>query len=280
MRLLFLIVAFLNWCFLSHSQKVRFPIIGTVAIDDSSAIDITEVTIQEYCYFLINQKFDPVLFPDSEKLSAPERFFFEELKRGESCNLIKIQKQLPHLAASYGEKGFEVTKVYKEYFKKDTSGFSIFNPVTGISFEQAEAFCRWRELNENKNRTIPLRITLPPKEVYETLIENTDSVLLQKKGCDRFRLNYAHPVCEDPKQPGDLQQQGIGPVRADRYHPTKKGLYCIQGNAAEMTSAKGIAAGGSYHHPANASFNTQTQVYMQAERWLGFRCYISVHMQE
>jgi hypothetical protein len=49
-------------------------------------------------------------------------------------------------------------------------------------------------------------------------------------------------------------------------------LYNLRGNAAEMTSEKGIAFGGSYLHRANCSYVNDFQKYESSEEWLGFRC--------
>lgn len=258
------------------SQRNPVVILGTVPVYETSAIDATEVTIEEYTYFIINHQFDPALFPDFQKLTLSARVYFKELQKGENNLFVTHVKNHPSIAKSYGEKGFAVTKAYNDFVKTDSTGFSIYNPVVAVSFEQAQQFCTWRQDNENKNRAVKLRITLPSPEIYQIFINNTDSIVPVTSQCKQFQFNFAHPLCIADQLEKDMQQQGIGLVRADRFKPSQQKLYNLQGNAAEMTSVKGIAKGGSFRHCASASMNDQVQHYTAAEEWLGFRCYVTL----
>ncbi len=276
MRIFFLLLLFFTVQLSAFSQRNPVNIFGTVPVYETTAMDATEVTIEEYTYFIINHQFDPALFPDFPKLSPSARFYFQELQKGKNNLLIKIVKNHPALAKSYGENGFTVTQAYNEFVKADSTGFTIYNPVVAVSFEQAMQFCMWRQETENKNRTVKIRITLPSPEIYQTFISNTDSIVADNNQCKQFQFNFAHPPCIAAQLEKDMQQQGIGLVRADRFKPSQQKLYNLQGNAAEMTSVKGIAKGGSFKHCANASMNDQVQQYSEAEGWLGFRCYITL----
>lgn len=276
MRISFLLLLFFTVQLSTFSQRNPVVILGTVPLYETSAMDVTEVTIEEYTYFIINHQFDPALFPNLSKLSPSARLYFQELQKGENCSFVKLIKNHPAIAKSYGETGFTVTKVYNEFAKRDSSGFSIFNPVVAVSFEQAQQFCVWRQDNENINRTAKIRITLPSPEIYQTFISNIDSVVSVNNKCKQFQYNFAHQPCIAAQSDKDMQQQGIGLVRADRFKPSQQKLYNLQGNAAEMTSVKGIAKGGSFRHSASASMNDQLQHYTEAEEWLGFRCYVTL----
>lgn len=70
--------------------------------------------------------------------------------------------------------------------------------------------------------------------------------------------------------------QGQSLLRVDSYWPTSLGLYGIQGNAAEMTSSKGIAMGGSFRHYAYQSASSEVQNYSDAGDWLGFRYVVTL----
>lgn len=276
MRIVFLIVLSFFVQLSAFSQRNPVVILGTVPVYETTAMDATEVTIEEYTYFIINHQFNPALFPDFAKLSPSARLYFQELKKGTSNLFVKVVKNHALQAKSYGENGFTVTKAYNEFVNADSTGFTIYNPVVAVSFEQAMQFCAWRQENENKNRTVKLRISLPSPEIYQTLINNTDSIVTGKNECKQFQFNFSHKPCVSVQQEKDMQQQGVSLVRVDRFKPSQQKLYNMQGNAAEMTSVKGIAKGGSFRHSASASMNDQVQQYSEAEGWLGFRCYITL----
>ncbi len=274
MRILLFFFFFNGLLVTLFGQKNPVSILGTAKIDDKSSVDVTEVTIQEYTYFLINNNFDSTLIPNLQKLPVHARAYFKDLQNGTQSLFVSIVRNHSSIASSYGEKGFILTNAYKEFEKNESTGFSIFNPVVAVSFEQAEKFCEWRQNNENRNRTIKIRITLPPLEIYQELIANVDSLLPNKKNCYQFQFNFAHPPCSEKHKYKDMSQQGFGLVRADRFKPTPEKFYNIQGNAAEMTSTKGIAVGGSFKHSAKESMANEVQRYAEEEEWLGFRCYI------
>ena len=84
------------------------------------------------------------------------------------------------------------------------------------------------------------------------------------------------PKCKNKQLDKAYSTQGRNVIRVDAHWPTKSGIYCLQGNAAEMTSTKGIAMGGSFRHYARESYNDQTQTYNKAEDWLGFRYIVTL----
>ena len=54
------------------------------------------------------------------------------------------------------------------------------------------------------------------------------------------------------------------------------GLFNIHDNAAEMTSDKGMAMGGSWKNKSNnGDFNKKSE-YIGAQAWLGFRCIFEI----
>jgi hypothetical protein len=262
-----------------YSQKNPTKLLGAVEIDNFSSIDQTEVTVQEYVYFIINNNFDLSLFPKSKSISPSARLFFDDLRKQKDFIFIELETHDPIKQVNYGVKGFKVTKKYNRFVALDTAQFSIALPIVGISFEQANRFCKWREGLVNLKKVTKVSISLPPVEVYKNLIENIDSVRytkLRRDSCLRYQFNFRHKECVTSKKHAHLKQQGKGLVRVDTYSPSRLKLYCVQGNAAEMTSIKGIAVGGSFHHFANESSNKQVQPYEKEEGWLGFRCLITL----
>lgn len=139
-------------------------------------------------------------------------------------------------------------------------------PITGITFEQAQAFCRWKEnkINQNKPANRRVHVCLPDKDLYRRLIHNKDSLCRRQKcpPCAAFQFNYSHPPC--PRNGNEVQ-------RADAYWPDSAGIYNLQGNVAEMTATKGLAMGGSFRQPARDSWNDRSQPYDGAQDWVGFR---------
>ncbi len=135
----------------SFAQR-NIRVFGGVKIGRGMTIDQTEVTIQEYVYFLINNDFKLELFPNDEKLPSSARVFFQDLKKGYSSSSIKREKNPWLYGQVYGVYGFEVTNKYNDFIADDSFNFSIFNPVTGVSFVNANRYCVWREEVVNATR--------------------------------------------------------------------------------------------------------------------------------
>jgi len=64
-------------------------------------------------------------------------------------------------------------------FRDDTTNFSITVPVTGITYQQAIAFCKWKEDMINSSQRIKVKVSLPSIETYKEILDNTDSVNLK-----------------------------------------------------------------------------------------------------
>lgn len=264
-------------------QKNPTEIYGTVPIDDVSSMDATEVAINEWVLFIINNNFNSDFFPNPSSISNSTRLFFEDLKKQKDFEYIKLITNYRPLRENYGSIGFYVTKKFNEMAAMDTNYFSINIPIVGISFRQAKKFCEWRESVVNKYKAINIKVTLPSFDVYKKVNVNKDSLCkpeLNCGACKGYQINFFHQKCIPAKfnrrDKHQLESQGQSLLRADSYWPSILGLYNIQGNAAEMTSIEGIAVGGSFRHFASQSYNDQTQIYKKEEDWLGFRCLITL----
>jgi formylglycine-generating enzyme required for sulfatase activity len=250
----------------------------TVPIDNVTSIDVTEVTITQWVYFIINNNFKLDLFPDTLSISNSARIFFDDLKSGKDFQYIEVITNKGLLKENYGIKGFGLTKKFKTIVDADTNYFSVNVPIVGISFNQAKAFCNWRESIMNKSKDVKVRVTLPPIEIYKKVNPQKDSLCKAELNCDRcsnYQLNYLHNKCTLSAKHKEIVTQGQGLLGADCYWPSTLGLYNIQGNAAEMTSTEGFAIGGSFKHFAIDSYSNKTQIYKKPEDWLGFRCLIT-----
>jgi formylglycine-generating enzyme required for sulfatase activity len=260
-------------------QKNPTRILGTVSIDATSSMDATEVTIQEWIYFVINNDFNEELFPDPNSVSNSTKLLFDDLKKRGGFEFFKIVNNIGVQKENYGSVGFVTTKQIKRLVETDTNYFSILIPIVGISYAQAVRFCEWREALVNTNRAVKIRITLPSIEVYRKVNANKDSLCAPKLNCDGcklYQLNYFHPKCTSSEKDKGAKTQGQGLLKADVYWPSPLSLYNIQGNAAEMTSTIGVAVGGSFRHFAKDSYNDQIQEYKKQEDWLGFRCLVTL----
>jgi hypothetical protein len=251
------------------TQKNITKVYGTVKIDDNSFIKATEVTIKDWMEFILDNNVDTSLFP--KVLSQSLQILFGELKERKYNYLKPIKHRKPRFTGYWD---VQATKDFREQIKIDTNSLSLLMPVTGITFDQAISFCKWKEFytNNDRNQDNQVKISLPSREIYNQLIENIDSICTKKcSDCEKYTMNYKVPPCTLTGYDKGTHTQGRGVLRADAYWPTKKGIYNLKGNAAEMTSIKGIAMGGSFVHTARESYNDRVQYYIQPELWLGFR---------
>jgi hypothetical protein len=256
-------------CFLlctSYTASYRYSdptlLLGTVSVGNETSMDACEVTLNEWLFFLDENRGDSSLFPDERALPSPWY----------SLLLADVRNGRPFHYLRGGGNGFFGLKWRSIDSLPRGASVPINAPITGITYEQALRYCKWLENKVNKDRSADRQIVigLPSVALYKQVIENVDSVSHHAKvPCHRFTFNYKHPVCDDRASPPDSQGESL--VRADAYWPSKWGLYCLQGNAAEMTSLKGIAMGGSYRHYAWQSHSDQWQTYSKPEEWLGFR---------
>jgi len=183
-------------------------------------------------------------------------------------------------------------KLLKMKSQKATLYRLLTLPITGVSYEQAIAFCNWRNYYEKLNYKFKFEsglidsssefysFTLPTKEEFAMYNTNLDSI--SKTGKKVFsNFNYKDCLRKSvTKYP--FSEYGIEPVEAfykpslnAKYRPKEfifSGLKNVQGNIAEMSIIKGESLGGSYFHFAKQSYNSGTIHFDSPELWLGFRC--------
>lgn len=280
MQKVFLTLAFACWTIINlFGQKNSTQIYRTAPIDNISSMDVTEVTVEQWIFFIINNNFNADYFPNPSNVSKSTSILFDDLKKRKDFEYIEIINNNGFLKENYGNKGFRVTKKFKTISEADTNYFSTNIPIVGISFDQVKEFCEWKEQVVNKTRTVKIKISLPSIEVYKKVNVNKDSLCKAELNCDvcsNYQLNYFHNKCALSSKHKDIVTQGQGLLRFDCYWPSTLGLYNIQGNASEMTSTEGIAVGGSFRHYAIDSYSDKTQLYNKPEDWLGFRCLITL----
>jgi formylglycine-generating enzyme required for sulfatase activity len=171
--------------------------------------------------------------------------------------------------------------------RNDTSCFSncLYHPITGITFEQAVNFCKWRTkiINENEmfssdKSTVTFR--LPTEEEWtnfakrglaEVELKNgsRDSTVIPKKknsSCKNCPV-YNYKILNSCGNWPNSQILNVG-----SFVPDKNGFYDTFGSISEMTSKKGIAKGGNFMLFASQCSPDSIQIYNKPEKWLGFRC--------
>ena len=184
----FLLLFFLCLSFVhSFAQKNATEIDETVLIKNNVSMKQTEVTVQQWMDFIVNNNYDNFLFPKPECLSNASLVLFEDLKKKKYFEYLKVLHYGGKSKELFGLKTVVVDTPKIEALQAiDTNYFSIYNPITGITFEQAEKYCEWKENITNRGRSKLIKISLPTMEVYKQAITNIDSFC--KQTCDSCEL--------------------------------------------------------------------------------------------
>jgi len=261
----------------SAAQSSLPKIWGMVKIDNRTLMCETEVTIAEWMNFIANNDFDETLFPDTTCLSRNAKLVFNELRSRTNFEHLKLNRSAGGYEKLSGTNFVSAAGRTKKFAKSDTNYFSIRIPITGVSFQQVQRYCKWKETMLTNGGFRGTTLSLPTVEVYKKVIPNMDTISIK---CDCFLLNCSTAVVSKPSKRAiinklqNAQAHGLEPVIS--YFPTALGLYNIEGNAAEMTSTEGIAMGGSYRHTARESYNDKQENYTKPEDWLGFRYIVTL----
>lgn len=158
-------------------------------------------------------------------------------------------------------------------------------PVTGITYEQALAYCEWvseKYANNSKFNLLHLNFRLPTPVEMDSLLQDVFSIWpkgdenyvafqqgINKHGCALY--NHRHNSWCDTNL---LMKKEFGyavPMKTGIFFPDRNGMLDLMGNVAEMTSEKGIAKGGSCIHAAAECQPGAVNRYDGAQTWLGFR---------
>jgi hypothetical protein len=146
--------------------------------------------------------------------------------------------------------------------------------MSGISYEQANVYCRWRNRLFSKGQ---FNYRLPSVEEWKIIALKTlsekeqkaglkDSLHTHEDGKQHGNYNYYQCLAETNDYVGSLYPTGNFPAQKPYY------IFDLFGNVSEMTCTKGIAKGGSFMVFAGHSNVDSLQYYHESEAWLGFRC--------
>ncbi|MFH0895549.1 MAG: SUMF1/EgtB/PvdO family nonheme iron enzyme [Bacteroidota bacterium] len=238
-------------------------------------------------WILLNLPIDTTLLPDRNILESMNKYFV-------------FSPRKPKLVRYGGLHGWVFLPMEKDSLKKRKSRkdllYYLNTPVTGLSYEQAMRFCKWRtEVDSFTVRKYYLnhyscsylddqifeecfmpcyRYTLPSPEQFDSINLNLDSISINKKYASAF--NYKNSSYSKKKRFSYTNRRcGRTTIQVFTYNVLKTKFYKVkstQGNVAEMTSVEGVARGGSYYHYAKESSKGISNYYSKPEPWLGFRC--------
>jgi formylglycine-generating enzyme required for sulfatase activity len=147
-------------------------------------------------------------------------------------------------------------------------------PITGVSYEQVDLFCKWKTVNLGENI---ITYRLPTEAEWKSIAnrclkENErrnkfpDSLLAESR-CPSFSYR-SDSICASQKARG---ANGSMKFIVGQFNVNWE-FFDLFGNVSEMVEERGIAKGGNYTIRANQCNVDSVQYYRKSEKWLGFRC--------
>jgi hypothetical protein len=301
MHIRFAIILALLLSRLSYSQEGYLPY-GTMRVNQSMIADQTEILVEEWLGFVISScdSNSTRFLHAKRKLSDEDKNFLRKFRYPDSLLPTRnIMSSLDWFGVLDTTKGY---RIYKTHGSNSHQTLPVSNsffdskarrkeldhllnlPITGISYEQAVAFCRWRtfidSLRSDTMCFLHYTFSLPTIAEFNLMNQQFDSTITKSRhfsimrGYEPSRVGFNYRNVPDSFLNKESRSNDLQEVW--EYDPDGLGLYAIQGNVAEMTSRKGAACGGSYFHYAIESYHYKIQVYEHAERWLGFRCVATI----
>ncbi len=239
----------------SNKPYKKFIPPGTVKINDTLYCDETEVSNLSWYEYVYWTKVKYGIGSKEHLATLPDSTVWQ--KQVET-------KQYPF--------GMYYFRMYRDY------------PIVGITYEQAQAFCKWRTERvreymwiSKKYPLIDFEYRLPSKAEWEFLSNNGAGVMNQsntfthsynkKKDSHEYRLNF-HANCVF----NDTVPFYKGPQNVTAYAPNYFGLRNMIGNVREMVLEKPICKGGGWKNTLEECRVGKDQLYDAPNNDLGFRC--------
>jgi formylglycine-generating enzyme required for sulfatase activity len=141
----------------------------------------------------------------------------------------------------------------------------LYYPITGLTYEQTEEFCKWRSRIPGEGKITYRLPTFQEWTYFAKSTEYPDSIGTYKNNrFRRFNYKIVIPLCGDQEE---AKQNGTS-----GYDSGKTGLDDIFGNVSEMTATRGLAKGGNYSLYASQCHPDSVQYYNGPSKFVGFRC--------
>ncbi len=276
--------------FIPITEEMWLP--SAVRVNDRLMVSETEVTLKDWLLFMSDVQDDlpfSKTMPDSSRMHAHTkaflRWFLKYMEKEVSNNTILKMK-----FKDYSDK--KLIRYPSQLLDKSIAWYGSM-PVTGISYEQAQLFCKWltdlydESLTGYLINSVKVNFRLPSKEEWENLTRaGLDASMrrnqlldsLNQEGCFLFNYRFASNCKSVDYFMKKYGSRGITQVM--EFSPNIMGVYSLFGNVAEMVEEEGIAKGGHYDLWARLCALDKDQHYEQPEPWLGFRWVAEVLLKE
>ena len=141
----------------------------------------------------------------------------------------------------------------KMYFSHQ--GYAQY-PVVGVTWEQAQAFCRWRtDYFNNANKVKAQDYRLPTKAEWEYAARGGRRLSLYPWGGNYVRdKNGCYMANFKPLQGNYTDDTGSTTMRVGSYQPNDFGLYDMAGNVSEWTSSAHNTSSSTLVYDMNPNF--------------------------
>jgi formylglycine-generating enzyme required for sulfatase activity len=165
---------------------------------------------------------------------------------------------------------------YVKYYYRHTAYKNY--PVVGISYEQAQAFCKWRTQRVKEfyyikhKKELNIEYRLPTKDEWEMFSFPTSYSFKGKNEKGKPLINYVTEISDTLRTANVIGDNADVTAPVKSYTKNLFGLYNCFGNVAEMISEKGICKGGSWRNLFEECRPGNDITYEKPTAWLGFRC--------
>jgi formylglycine-generating enzyme required for sulfatase activity len=169
----FILISICAVVMVGTKAKAQCPkVTGTVQISDSFSVNATEITVCDYTSFIVASNYDTTLFPKAAVLQTlVYRELFADLRNKQHDRFLQAKGKGAYTFY------FEKVKGTREEKKKLKEWLQL--PISGISRNQAEEYCKWLQhhynlLADGHKRSCYYEIRLPTAEEL--------NIALQQKG--------------------------------------------------------------------------------------------------
>lgn len=209
---------------------------------------------------------DAFIMQKTEVSNKQYREFLNGLKKNHEIEKLKIAQ----IDSIKWRQAGEYMEPYVEFYHKHPAYDNY--PVVNVSREAVQLYCEWlsEKWKKEYNQKVKFRLPTEYEWIYAAKGGTKNrfpwnvNALLDKKGNPKCNFKYVRQqdIRANSKSKSNtielINNMGKNKIMTpvDSYQPNNYGLYNMSGNAAEMTSEKGVIKGGSWN---------STGYYMQIE---------------